>query len=292
MNLWPLYYRLREARHGTARHPWASMAAVLIVALSLFLFGGFQAVGQTLSSLAALLEQQVNIRAFVAAGSDAAALAEAARAIPGVTSVTVIPREETFGRLAAVFAGRAELRAAFPDNPFPDSLKIIVRDAAEIETVVAEVQRLPGIDEVIYGQSYAADLLAGAAALRTTGTVVSLGFLGAAMLMVTVTIHLLILSRRVEIRIQRLMGVSDAGIRAQFLLEGGLLGAFGALVAIAGLLLLIERGSAALARLLPLGAVPTLEPLSIGVTVLAAGTGLGLLASLLASHLALGRDGA
>lgn len=292
MNWWPLYYRLRDARYGTARHPWASLAAVLIVALALFLFGGFLVVSQTLSSLAALLEQQVNIRAFVAAGADADALARQARQIQGVRAVTVISREETFRRLAGVFAGRARLEAAFPDNPFPDSLKITVAGPAAVEPVVRALAAMPGIDEVVSGQEYAAGLLAGAAALRAAGTAVSLGFLGAAVLMVTVTMHLLILSRGAEIRIQRLMGVSDAGIRAQFLLEGGLLGAFGALVAIAGLLLLIERGSAALARLLPLGAVPTLEPLSIGVTVLAAGTGLGLLASLLASHLALGRDGA
>lgn len=291
MNLWPLYYRLREARHGTARHPWASLAAVLIVALSLFLFGGFQGVGQTLSSLAALLEQQVSIRAFVAPGGDAAALAGEARAVPGVRAVTVITRDETFDRLAAVFAGRADLRAAFPDNPFADSLKITVGDPAEIEAVVSELQRLPGIDEVIYGQAYAADLLAAAAALRTTGTAVSVGFLGAAVLMVTVTMHLLILSRQAEIRIQRLMGVSDAGVRAQFLLEGGLLGTFGALLAGAALLFLFDRGAAALARLLPLGAVPSLEPVPIFLTVLVTGAVLGLSASLLAAHLALGREG-
>ena len=39
MNWWPIYYRLREAREGIARNAWASLATIVLLTLTLLLFG-------------------------------------------------------------------------------------------------------------------------------------------------------------------------------------------------------------------------------------------------------------
>lgn len=280
---WSMIYRLRDAREGIARNAWASAAAAAIITLSLVIFGGFLWLNSGLAELASLLQQQVQIRAFVAENADAGELKKRVESVTGVQRVTVIPGERTYDRLADLFGSQADLRAAFPDNPFPDSLSVSVTDASYVDGAVQALRDMDDVEEVVWGQGLAEPLFRMAERVRQVGLILSVAFLGAALLVTTVAIHLTLLSRLNEIRIQRWMGVSPWGIRSQFMIEGFLLGLFSASLAAFSFVWLAEQVRALLISTLPLGG--NFAPAGT-VALLLAVTGpvLGLIGGLIASQ--------
>ena len=77
MTVWTILYRLRDAREGIARNAWASIATVILIALTLMLFGGFLWVNENLGQIATMLERQVQVRVFPAGDHDCRSAATA-----------------------------------------------------------------------------------------------------------------------------------------------------------------------------------------------------------------------
>ena len=74
MSLWAIFYRLREAREGIARNTWASVATVVLLTLTLLMFGGFLWLNANIAQVATMLERQVQVRVFPADGTAAEVL--------------------------------------------------------------------------------------------------------------------------------------------------------------------------------------------------------------------------
>ena len=290
MNLWVLWYRLRDAREGIARNIWASAAAALIIGLALLAFGSFSWLNTGLAELASLLQQQVQIRVFVAASADVEQLADRVAALDGVEQVQIVPAEVTYRRLASVFSGQADLRSAFPENPFPDSLAVSATDAETASVLSDRLREMEGVDEVIWGQGLAEPLFRMAENLRRLGTVLSFVFLAAALLVTTVALHMTLLIRAKEIRIQQWMGVSPWGIRSQFMLEGFLLGLFSAVLSAFAFVWLAEGARNMLVAILPLGG-GFADPVASAVLMMLAGPSLGFLGGLTASQRIVRKEG-
>ena len=230
MNWWPVYYCLRDAREGIARNTWASLATVVLLTLTLLLFGGFLWLNANLLQVATLLERQVQVRVFAAEGTAAQALAEPLRAISGVRAVTLVDGESVYAQLAPVF-GSETLMNALPADAFADSLSVELADPAQGAQVVERIRAVAGVGDVIWGQGFAKVLYRISNGLQRGGVVLIVGFFVAALLMTLTAMQLAVLNREVEIQIQRWVGVSPWGIRAQFLLEAFLLGLFSSILA-------------------------------------------------------------
>ena len=100
--------------------------------------------------------------------------------------------------------------------------------------------------------------------------------------------HLAIMNREVEIQIQRWVGVSPWGIRAQFLIEAFLIGLFSSLLAATVFLYLGEVIQAAIAGLLPFMSGQLSSPALVTGIVLVTGPTLALIGGGLASQRAIG----
>jgi cell division protein FtsX len=124
--------------------------------------------------------------------------------------------------------------------------------------------------------------------LKKGGFFLIVGFFIAAFLMSLTSMHLAVLNREVEIQIQRWVGVSPWGIRAQFLIEALLLGVFSSVLAAAVFLYLGEVIQGAIAALLPFMAGELSSPLLVIGIVLLTGPTLALIGGGLASQRAIG----
>ena len=287
MNWWQVYYRLREAREGIARNTWASLATVVLLTLTLLLFGGFLWLNANLTQVANLLERQVQVRVFAAEGTAARSLQQALQSVAGVRNVELLNGEAVYAQLAPVF-GQETLMNALPVDAFADSLSVELADPEEGGQVVDSIRAIEGVGEVIWGQGFATVLYRISNGLQKGGVVLIVGFFVAALLMSVTAMQLAVLNREVEIQIQRWVGVTPWGIRAQFLIEAFLLGLFSSILAGAVFLYLGEVIQRAIAALVPfMGGQLTSPMLVIGI-VLFTGPVLALLGGGLASQRAIG----
>ena len=287
MNWWPAYYCLRDAREGIARNSWASLATVVLLTLTLLLFGGFLWLNANLLQVATLLERQVQVRVFAAEGTAAQALAEPLRAISGVRAVTLVDGESVYAQLAPVF-GSETLMNALPADAFADSLSVELADPAQGAQVVERIRAVTGVGDVIWGQGFAKVLYRISNGLQQGGLILTVGFFVAALLMTLTAMQLAVLNREVEIQIQRWVGVSPWGIRAQFLVEAFLLGLFSSILAGAVFLYLGEVIQGAIAALVPFMSGQLTSPMLVIGIVLLTGPVLALVGGGIASQRAIG----
>ena len=287
LSWWPVYYRLREAREGIARNTWASLATIVLLTLTLILFGCFLWLNANLSQIAELLERQVQVRVFAEDGTAAAALMPELAALPGVSGVELLDGEGVYAQLAPVF-GQETLMRALPTDAFADSLSVELEDPDSGAEVVARMRAVDGVGDVIWGQGFADVLYRISNGLQKGGLILIVGFFVAAFLMSLTSMHLAVLNREVEIQIQRWVGVSPWGIRAQFLIEALLLGLFSSLLAGAVFLYLGEVIQGAIAALVPFMSGQLTSPVLVIGIVLVTGPALALIGGGLASQRAIG----
>ena len=117
-------------------------------------------------------------------------------------------------------------------NPLPDTLHVKIDDTRNISYIINELKKIEGINDT----SYAKDLIQKFEminAIINTATVVFVIIV--CMLTIAIinsTIELVIQSRKDEIEIMRLMGVSNWYIKTPLVLQGAIYGFLGALIAI------------------------------------------------------------
>lgn len=288
MNPWPVLYRLREAREGLARNTWASLATVILLALTLVMFGGFLWINANIAQVAALLERQVEVRVFAIDGTAAETLLPEISRLPNVRDAELVRGQTVYDRLGPVF-GRDVLMSALPADAFADSLSVELESYAQADTTVESIRGLEGVGEVIWGQGFAQVLYQISNGIQRGGAVLIIGFFLAALLMSVTAMHLAVLNREVEIQIQRWVGVGPWGIRAQFLIESFLLGAFASIVAGAVFLYVGDMIQRTIMTLMPFVSDQLRSPVMVIGIVLVTGPVLALLGGGLASQRAIGR---
>lgn len=177
---------------------------------------------------------------------------------------------------------------ALPTDAFADSLSVELIDPDRGMQVVESMRAVAGVGDVIWGQGFAEVLYRISNGLQKGGVILIVGFFIAAFLMSLTSMHLAVLNREVEIQIQRWVGVSPWGVRAQFLIEAFLLGLFASVLAGAVFLYLGEVIQASIAALVPFMAGQLSSPMLVIGIVLVTGPALALIGGGLASQRAIG----
>ena len=287
MSLWAIFYRLREAREGIARNTWASVATVVLLTLTLLMFGGFLWLNANIAQVATMLERQVQVRVFPTDGTAAEVLVPQIQALPGVAGVKVLEGELVYEQLAPVF-GRQTLMNALPADAFADSLSVELKDPTQATPTVEAIRGMSGVGDVIWGQGFAEVLYRISNGIQKGGVILIIGFFIAALLMSLTAMQLAVLNREVEIQIQRWVGVGPWGIRGQFLVEAFLLGTFSSILAGAVFLYLGEVIQQVVVSLVPFMSNQLTSPMLVIGVVLVTGPVLALLGGGLASQRAIG----
>jgi len=243
-----LLYSFREGLEGLRRARLASFVAVSTTTLALVLMGAFLIITINLGKFVDGLRSKVEFEVFIDNSYDEAQareLGERLRAVPGVASVEFISKDAAAMEFQKTFGDNAF--DLLDENPLPASFR--VKLAKEYRTtrgaagVAQAVSALEGVDEVVYRR----DLLTlvekylhlAVAVDLTVGVLIAFG----ALLLVSNTTRLIILSKRDVIEVMKLVGATKAFIRRPFLIEGvvqGFLGGLAAAVLLFGAVRLIR----------------------------------------------------
>ncbi|MGI9861385.1 permease-like cell division protein FtsX [Moorella naiadis] len=228
-------YFFRQAALSLWRNFWMSLAATASVAISMFLLGAFVLLVFNVNYIAANLQSNVEIAAFLQVDAPrevALHIQDQVRSLPGVSQVTLVPKEEGLKQLSEQFGSEQDLLAATGGvNPLPDYLRVRVADPQGIQDIAQSIKSIPGVEKVNYGQETVERLFAVVRWLRWLGAAVILMLGLGALSLIVLTIRLAVYSRRREINIMKYVGATDWFIRWPFFLEGLWLGLAGSGIA-------------------------------------------------------------
>jgi cell division transport system permease protein len=245
---------IREAFRTFRRTPLLSGLSVASIGFSLFTIGLFGLVALNFRETLRTLAERVEVVAFVLRGTPTETVTAASQeiqAFPDVLEVRYVSEDQALARARQELVEFKEAYRDLETNPLPASLEIRLRpefrDAVHAQQVAERLRGYPFVDDVRYGRDWVQrlDRLRNMAAV--VGLVIGLAFAIVAVVIIGVTIRITVLQRAGEIAIMRLVGATNRYIRGPFLLEGGIKGVLGGLLAIlmCWLTLQIFRRSAA-----------------------------------------------
>jgi cell division transport system permease protein len=282
-----LRYALAEGAQGFVRNGLASVASVVITAVTLVALGGALAVAGALNYVAAALEHQLQVVVYFRSGvtpEEVVVARSRLEQIPGVAGMEYVSPQEALRRLEAQLGPRAKFRDLLEHNPLPASLVVTATGSDRLRAIAAAARDLPGVDEVRDGGLVLERLLAVTRAVRFGGTAAGVLLACVALVVIAGTIRLTVFARRAEIEVMRLVGATAWFIRWPFVVEGavtGACGACGAAAAVAAGYALLVGGAA---RALPFVPLPGAGEVAFDVVwkLLVWGVLIGVTASLLA----------
>lgn len=227
---------VREALNASRRAPLLSGLGVITIAFSLFAFGLFALVAVNIRHALRGVEQRVEVRAFVTDGTQPDAIATAMSdiaAFPEVARVDYVSQE---GALDRARRDMGEFSDVFEGAMLPASLDIHLkpglRNPGTVRAVSERVRSYEFVDDVRYGEEWVEKLYQLRTIAAGTGLGLGLAFAAVSIIIIGATIRVSVLAREREIAIMRLVGATDAFVRAPFLIDGFVKGILGGLLAL------------------------------------------------------------
>lgn len=260
-----------------------AVAAILTAGFSLAIAAGFGLTALSVERAVHKIPQQFDMAVYLkldTSEEQVKALQERLEGMPKVASVNFVDRETAWKQFKKDLSMEIS-EEDVPDNPLPDTFWLKVADPEASAALQKELADMKEVDSVLWRQSEVEFFQGLARIVAIVGTAVTLLLFVGSAFIIGNTIRLGIYARRREVAIMRMVGATPGFIRFPFLLEGMLLAGAGAVLATilirvaSGYISNLAGSFQALTRYFGSG----VEPFEMAVVLLAAGLGLGALAS-------------
>lgn len=221
-----LYRLTMETFYDIKRTGIVNLVIITTMAAILTIFGSFFRSAMSISAFAHELGNVLEISVYLKSGTDTNIAKNRIKEFEHVENVKIIPKEESWTNL--------QREMSLPDisNPLPDTLHVKVDKPENITSVFNNIKQLQSVEDMSYAQDLAKKIQA---LNHVVNTITILVVIIMGILTITIinnTIQLVIQSRKDEIEIMRLMGVSNWYIRFPLIMQGAFYGFSGSLLAI------------------------------------------------------------
>ena len=240
------FRHLGESFKSLKRNGWMTIAAIGTVMFTLTLVAIFTSIIFNTTKLASDIENNVQVKVFLRVDStdnkeyvtkDGQEIKNEAyhkvydqiKENSDVADIQFSSKEEELERLISTLGKEWELFSG-DSSPLYDVYIIQTTEPSKVKGVSEAIKKIDGVEKVEYGGANTERLFALAGIVRTWGLVVAAFLLFVAILLISNTIRITIISRSREIQIMRLVGAKKGYIRAPFLLEGAWIGLLGAVL--------------------------------------------------------------
>ena len=221
-----ILYRLGiETLGDIIRTGWVNVVIITTMAAILTIFGTCFRTALSISSFSKELGSALEISVYLKDSVESRSVKHELQKIKHVEKITIIPKNESWAKL------KSEMSLPNIDNPLPDTLHVKVDKPEHLQTVFDSIKTIPAVEDMSYAKDLASKIELVNHVVKTI-TLVVIGIM--ALLTITIinnTIQLVIQSRKEEIEIMRLMGVSNWYIRFPFIMQGAFYGFTGSLLA-------------------------------------------------------------
>jgi len=219
---------------------------------ALFVLGIIMATIINLDNIVAGLESKVEVTVYLKKGTtqgDIETVYNRINSWEGIVEVEFISKEEALENWRKEMGSKSYLLDGYNEenNPLPDTFRIKVERPEYVENIVTNARKLSAVDQVRYSADVVRAIMSIAGTTRLIGLSIVVLLSVMSVIIINNTIKLTVYSRRREINIMKYIGATDWYIRWPFLIEGMVLGLFGAVLAggaVAGLYaILLEKAN-------------------------------------------------
>ncbi len=202
-----------------------------------------------------------------------------------VEKVKYIPKDEAMRELKTVLKNTEYVLDGLGENPLPDTIEVKLKSEKISPDIVkrfsARLKDTKGINEIEYGEKFLSSIYSLRVGVKTIG-IVFIIIMSAGMLFVCYsTVKILFYRKHEEIETYKLLGATKTFIRGPFIIEGAVIGFFGGLLSLAGMLSLYYLFILRMSAIFPLFKT-ILFPVDIAFTLPLAGLLLGISGAVIA----------
>ena len=220
-------YRIAiETFKGIIQTGLVNIAIVTTIAAILTIFGSIFRVTLAVNSFVSSMGSALEVSAYLSPSSDVHQTIEKIKSLEHVKKVTYITKEASWQEL------KKEIDVPDISNPLPDTLHVKVDDTKNIALVINSLKKVQGIEDTSYAKDLVQKFEMINAVINTATLVFVIIVCILTIAIINNTIELVIQSRKDEIEIMRLMGVSNWYIKTPLILQGAIYGFLGAVAAI------------------------------------------------------------
>ncbi|HCS66849.1 MAG TPA: ABC transporter permease [Oribacterium sp.] len=243
-------YCIRSGFKNILHNKLFSAASTATIAACIFLFCLFFAIISNVQNVAKTAETTVGITVFFtddASSDEVKAVGEAIEARPEVKSAHYTSAEEAWDEFKSDYFDDNELLAqAFAeDNPLANSqsYEIFLYNIQDQQTIVDWLHSFPVVRQVNYSNAAVTGLSSLNRIISLLSVVIITILLAVSVFLISNTISVAAQFRRHENMIMKMLGATNLMIRLPFLVEGMILGLFGALIPLAAIYLIYEKAA-------------------------------------------------
>ncbi len=300
-----LGYVAKETAVSLRRNLLMTLAGIMTVAVSLFLFGGVLLLSKMVDHGTARWKDGVELELFLCSQATskpnpppgtaptctAEASAEQIAAVqaeleksPDVRRFRFLTKDDAFAEAKRIFAGDPELLANIDPAGLPVSFRVAPKQAELTEKVAAQFsnRRAEGIEDVLTAKEQVRRLLAGIRWIRGLFFAIAGVLLASSLFLIVNTIRLATFARRREIQVMKLVGATNWFIRIPFMFEGLVQGAIGAGLAFGGvytLRIILSDLTERSKNLFQAFYLTTADAITIGIIIVVVGATVGAMGS-------------
>lgn len=221
-----VYRIMMETLNDIKRTGIVNLVIVTTIAAILTIFGALFRTTLSISSFAHELGSVLEISVYLKPNADAHAVSKRIKKIDHVQGIKIITKEKSWSDL------RREIDIPDINNPLPDTLHVKVDKLENINNVFGQIKRMSVVSDMSYAQELAKKIEFINQVINTTTFFVIIIVAVLTITIINNTIQLVIQSRKDEIEIMRLMGVSNWYIKIPLIMQGALYGFLGAAIAL------------------------------------------------------------
>ena len=231
-------YLVGEGFRNVFKNKKSTMASLMIMCATMFIFGIFFIVGQNINHLTKTVEEQQGMNVFIfdeTSEQEKRELETKIRTNPYVNNVQFTTKEEALEKVKKMFKGKQSLFANYEkpeNNPFKASYTVTLTDLSKAEEVKSAIENEKGVSSVEMNTESINALITIAKGIKIVSGIILIILICICIFIITNTIKLTVHARRKEISIMRYVGATNSFIRWPFMVEGMMIGFIAVLISL------------------------------------------------------------
>lgn len=231
-------YFLKEGFGNTLKNKKSTSAALIVMCLTMLMFGVFFLIGENINSIMRQIESEQGIQVFVKkdiSNDDIEDIGKDLKEINGVNTVTFVSKQDAFNKMKEKFKDKQYLLTGLESDIFPASYVITLTNLEKSAQVQDDIRNIVGdkLDNIKSKDDTISTLLRIANGVRIVTFVILVSLIIISIVIISNTIKLTVHARRKEISIMKYVGATNSFIRWPFMIEGILIGIISGIISLA-----------------------------------------------------------
>lgn len=237
MKINTISYFISDAFRSLKRNKTISIASVITVFITFVVLGAFTLIAQNAKLAISGVEDKIEISVYldddISLDNQKEIQVKLAEQ-DGVKDVNYVSKEEAYNNFKESTKDNEGMLQGYTleTNPFPASFVAKIEDTSQIEDIISAVKDMDGVESVENQQDLVSSISAFIKGIRYIGTFLFVILVAVSIFLIMNTTKLTVYSRRREVGIMKFVGATDWFIRWPFIIEGMVIGFFGALFSI------------------------------------------------------------